>query len=56
MSHVAAKMVTGALVALSGFASAQTQQPSAAPKPQPSPSTQVLSPQGVYAQIDTRLG
>ena len=56
MSHVAAKMVTGALVALSGFASAQTQQPSAAPKPLPSPATQVLVPQGVYAQIDTRLG
>lgn len=57
MSHVRAKWVTSALLALSGFAHAQTQQPSAAAKPPPQPpSAQVLAPQGVYAQIDTKLG
>lgn len=55
MSHAAAKVISSALLVLWGFANAQTQQPPP-PKPTSSPAPQLLAPQGVYAQIETRLG
>lgn len=50
MRIAAAKIVSSSLLAICGFASAQPAPPPAAPP------TQILAPQGVYAQIDTKLG
>lgn len=54
--HIAAKIITCGLMALSSLAMAQEQPPLAPAKPSLTPSSPTLLPQGVYTQIDTRLG
>ena len=57
MRLAAAKIVSSSLLAIWGFANAQTPTPPpVAPKSPSPPAAQVLAPQGVFAQIDTKLG
>lgn len=55
MKLAAANIAACSLLALCSFARAQTPPP-APPLPFAPPATQALAPQGVFAQIDTKLG